>query len=389
MSHILFISFIPTHPPTAGNSVRIRKQVELLRELGHAVHFAFLSDGRSGDLNAMHRYWGEQLTVFPYCNPAFPPLKFHEQILRSLCWRLRLPFRPGPKLKTSYGIDDWYDDAITPEILKLTERINPSALVVEYVFFSRIFESLPAGILKVMDTHDIFTDRGSRADSQWFSTTRAEESRGLNRAHTVMAIQNGEAEYFRKISTADVVTIGHPIDRVTLPERSASEVINIGYLGSCNMDNVTAVRWFFDRVYPLLRTSRQKMRFALVGGVCNHLNHLPPDVIRIPFAESLDDVYADMDIVINPAQKGTGLKIKTVEALGFGRPLVTTSIGADGLLEQSGKAFELADSPKDFADKLLALAENPARRRELSLSAHDFCRAYNGQIRKAIKNIFD
>jgi len=389
MTSILIISFIPTHPPTSGNSARILKQVELLRELGHKVYFAFLSDGDSGDLMSMRKYWGEQLTVFPYHNPALPHLSFYERAAISICSRLRLSFFRWPELKSSYGIDDWYDEKLTPSLLKLTEIINPSAVIVEYVFFSKILEYIPDKISKFIDTHDIFSDRNARADSKWFSTSRAEEAKGLNRAHSVIAIQSNEAEFFRTITDRSIHTIGHFIEIVNLPEGTSNQAINIGYIGSQNKDNVTALQWFFEYVYPLLLKTNRKITFTLAGNVCKHLDNLPSTVKCIPYIDSLEKIYANADIMINPAQKGTGLKIKTVEALGYGKPLLTTSIGADGFLNQKGIAFELADSAQEFAEKLISLANNPQRRRELSYAAHDFSKTYNSQIKLSLQNIFD
>ena len=142
---ILFISFMPTHPPTRGSCVRILTQVELLKRLGHEVSFIFLSEGRSvhGDLDAMRAYWGDRLMILPYRNPALPPLRFHERAWMSLCHRLRLPLSLKSRLKESYGIDDWYDERLTPKLLALVDQLQPQAVVVEYVFFSKLLEQLP------------------------------------------------------------------------------------------------------------------------------------------------------------------------------------------------------------------------------------------------------
>lgn len=389
MTSIVIISFIPTHPPIAGNSKRILKQVELLRELGYKVHFIFLSDGNSGDIKLMHHYWREQLTILPYCNPALPCLSFFDRAAISICSRLGLPFFRRPGLKSWYGIDDWYDDKLTPTLLELIDTINPSSVIVEYVFFSKILEYIPDKISKFIDTHDIFSDRNDRADSKWFSTSRIEEAKGLSRAHSVFAIQPNEAEFFKSITKTNVYTIGHPVEIVNFPECRNHKPIKIGYIGSQNQDNVTALNWFFECVYPLLMKAEEDYKFILVGNVCKHFKNPPSGVECIPYIESLEAIYSNVDLMINPAQKGTGLKIKTVEALGYGKPLLTTSIGADGFHDQRNIAFELANTPQQFAEKIFFLANNPQRRRQLSHAAHNFAKAYNSQIKLTLQQIFE
>lgn len=384
MTTILIISFIPTHPAIAGNSTRILKQVELLRELGHEIYYAFLSEGNSGDSRSMSQYWGDRLTVIPYNNPAQFNLSIYKLMAINICNRLKLPFFRS----TEYGIDDWYDENLTPSLIELVERVKPSAVIVEYVFFSKILEYIPDNISKFIDTHDIFTNRNARADSKWFSTTKAEEAKGLNRAHSVIAIQSNEAEYFRSITDKDIHTIGHFIDIINFPENRITEVLNIGYIGSQNKDNITALRWFFKYVHPLLLEANHNFTFTLVGSVCKHLKNLPSTVLCIPYVESLDETYAKMDIIINPAQKGTGLKIKTVEALGYCKPLLTTSIGADGFLNLNGIAFEVADDPLEFSKKLIYLLGNQKRRNELSCAAYKFSKKNNAEIKLNLKNLF-
>ena len=66
------------------------------------------------------------------------------------------------------------------------------------------------------------------------------------------------------------------------------------------------------------------------------------------------------------------MKIKTVEALCNSKPLVTTSIGAEGIEEGNNKVFFVCDSPKEMVDRLSNLIKNQDLRNELSNNAYKF-----------------
>jgi len=70
---------------------------------------------------------------------------------------------------------------------------------------------------------------------------------------------------------------------------------------------------------------------------------------------NLKSIYDLSDIVINPLTIGTGLKIKSIEALGFSKALISTSVGADGLENGINSAFLLATMQMNFAMYLIQL----------------------------------
>jgi glycosyltransferase involved in cell wall biosynthesis len=151
-------------------------------------------------------------------------------------------------------------------------------------------------------------------------------------------------------------------------------VESIRFLGSRVLPNQDGIRWFHDHVLPLLGDLGEK---CSVHGSIADAHALRAACPHLPFAgvvEDLDAFYQEADIVINPLLYGSGLKIKTVEALGYSRPLVTTPAGAQGLRRESGRSFLVADTPHAFADALLELAHSRQKRQQLSLAAHAYCR---------------
>lgn len=138
------------------------------------------------------------------------------------------------------GIDHWYDPGLDGAVAAWFRRHKGRAMIVEYAFLSRAFLAAPRGTLRLLDTHDILGNRHKRLLAaglapDWFFTSPREESRGLRRAHRVLAIQSTEAKHFEAIVGAQrVFTVGHLLDLhepedlppepslVYLPRRTAS-----------------------------------------------------------------------------------------------------------------------------------------------------------------------
>ena len=104
--------------------------------------------------------------------------------------------------------------------------------------------------------------------------------------------------------------------------------------------------------------------------------------------ESVENEYAEAVVVINPAWIGTGLKIKTVEALARGKPLVTTLKGIEGLPENIRTSASVAHDDAQFAMELIRLLNDQEARRSLSQSAAAFARVHLNK-RVVYQELFD
>ena len=88
-------------------------------------------------------------------------------------------------------------------------------------------------------------------------------------------------------------------------------------------------------------------------------------------------------------QFGTGLKIKSVEALGYGRALVTTPCGAEGLEAGAGSAFRVASDPVAFAREVSGLLAEPEAAAAVARAGHQLARSINEEIRANLASLFE
>jgi len=312
--HCLIVSPIPSHPQFQGNSARIHRMGRCLQALGYRVHFLYyplegLDPQQREDMSADWDYF--------YSLPC------------------DLPTGGQMSQEDHYGIDDWYDPRVGDLAAELHRRWNYRLVLVNYVWFSGVLEALPDGVFKVVDTHDVFGDRHLRSieagmPPEWFYTTVEEDLRGLRRANLVVAIQDQERDHYRALGLPRVETVGF-----ITPQRQAAPRprprIAVGYLASSNPWNVNGFEKLVDALaaHPDLGTQAD---FLLAGPICGKIaQHRLGPFRPLGMVDRVDDFYAQVDIALNPMLGGTGLKIKTVEALSFGTGVLSTVDGFTGI----------------------------------------------------------
>jgi polysaccharide biosynthesis protein PslH len=378
---VLLIAPVPTHPTISGASARVRNMAEGLSSLGHEVHFLQLQQALWARDASMRHYWRDRLHVYRGVSPVGLLARCRRKPLRMV----------GKALHLNLPVDSYFDRAGARYVRKLLVRHAFDVIILSYVFYSRLLESVPGSVLKLIDTHDVFSDRyrlyrEHGQTGEFFSTTREEEGKALDRADAVLAIQDWDAHHFRSLTRRLVAVVGHlaPPDADPPPSVASACPHAILFVGSSMSINVHGVTWFIERVLPAVRSQVPQAELWLVGGISDQAGRAAPGVRRLGFVDTLGDLYRRTAVVINPQQFGTGLSIKSVDALRHGRPLVTTPSGARGLEDGVGDAFVRAGSAQDFGQQVIELLQNPARAAALAGRAAEFARQYHRRNLEAL-----
>jgi polysaccharide biosynthesis protein PslH len=137
------------------------------------------------------------------------------------------------------------------------------------------------------------------------------------------------------------------------PAPAVPEAPNLLFVGGMNWPpNLDGVRWFADEIWPLVRIELPEAFWACVG------KHPPGEVVDQPhiqapgFVEDLDPYWRWGRAFIVPLRAGGGMRVKILDAWMQGLPVVSTTIGAEGLLYRDGENILIADTPQDFAQAL-------------------------------------
>lgn len=133
--------------------------------------------------------------------------------------------------------------------------------------------------------------------------------------------------------------------------------------------NVDGIRWFIQEIYPLIRQQRPDVVFDVVGA------HPPEEITRLGgngtgvnvsgYVEDTTPFVRQAAAVVVPLRAGGGMRVKILNAMTQGLPVVSTTIGAEGIAAQDGCHLLLADTPADFARAVLRLLDDRVLARQL------------------------
>lgn len=359
---ILVLSPVPSDPHHQGNSVRIARINELFQYFECTVHFLYygLEGLDAAQREAMTRRWDH--FHFVRCDTA-----------------------PRQTRIDGYDVDDYFGKELRAAIRELQNTWSFDAIFCNYVWMSAALEELPESVFKIIDTHDIFGDRQYVLQKQsvapaWIYMSTAQETRGLDRADLVVAIQDLEREELSERTRASVITIGHVLPANFLPPRVTRrpERLRVGYIASDNPSNRISLRRLVEEVSSRPGFTKD-FRFSIAGRVGARV---PKGVVgfeAMGFVEDTRDFYRSVDIAINPNISGTGLKIKSVEGLSFGAPFVSMADGMVGI--PSEHAHHQCQTMADLVDALGALAEPDAIAAARRASREVFLRYADTQTR--------
>ena len=151
------------------------------------------------------------------------------------------------------------------------------------------------------------------------------------------------------------------IHEVSLSEKKYSERKDILFLGAFLHDpNVDAVLWFVREIFPKIVSHIPDIKFYIVGDQpTNEIISLSSkNIIVTGYVENLTDCFNNCRVFVAPLRYGAGVKGKINQSMSRGLPVVTTSIGAEGMDLSNNENALIADDPNIFSQKVIQLYED-------------------------------
>ena len=202
---------------------------------------------------------------------------------------------------------------------------------------------------------------------------RAFEEWALRRCGQVAAVSERDAGELRnRFGLSRVAVTGTGVDvgfyDFHPPRDSAQTVVFSGAMDS--RSNIDGIEFLMEEVWPLVAAARPDARMLVVG------RNPPPAVVgkaarrHLPwqFTGFVDDIRPHVlagDVSVIPLRVGSGTRLKAFEAMALGRPVVSTTLGMEGLEVEPGTHFLQADGAAAFADAIVRLLDDAALRRRL------------------------
>ena len=208
--------------------------------------------------------------------------------------------------------------------------------------------------------HRLFQDPCRRLERVW-----------LPKYSLVLAASDADAGLARSIAPlATVETYPNAIPSGPVPHRTDENAI----VFSGNMEyhpNVAAVRYFSRRIWPVLRERWPGLVWRLVGKSPESIKAYTAGDPRIEVTGPVQSAVAELArarVAVVPLLAGSGTRIKILEAWAAGTPVVSTTIGAEGLPARPGEHVLLADSSAAFAEAVSTLLAQPELARTIGMN---------------------
>jgi glycosyltransferase involved in cell wall biosynthesis len=137
--------------------------------------------------------------------------------------------------------------------------------------------------------------------------------------------------------------------------------------------NIVGANFLISEVWPKVMAAVPGAKLLIAGEHPEQIpafQSKPPQVEFLGFVEDLDSLYGNSRVVCCPILSGGGTRIKILEAAAYGRPVVSTRIGAEGLNFSDGKDILLRDTPDSFADGCIELLKDPDKAKNISTTAY-------------------
>lgn len=368
---VFFLSAWYPHPADNGSKLRV---CHLLRSLAarHRVtllSFAFAA-ARPEEAGPL-REWGVEVQVVPI-NPF--------EANRAGALRTFLSPRPvvsRPIAAMSRLVASTLAAQAFDAVIASTE------MMADYVL------QAPSGTTKILEEHNSMT--------RWMHERYREQSGALQRLRCWASWLKTRQYEARLFSRFDLVTMVSEQDqavcRTDLPGyRGRVEVApngvdcahnrpglaepqpgRLAFNGSLTYSaNYDAMRWFLAEVYPRIKAQVPGVSLAITGftqGVDLAGLALDDSVTLTGFIEDVRIPVAEAAVAVAPIRQGGGTRLKILEAMALGTPVVATSKGAEGLDVADGEYLLLADEPERFAGSVVALLRDATLRAHLATNA--------------------
>lgn len=252
-------------------------------------------------------------------------------------------------------------DALVGVLLELERGNAPVVWFVNYIFMTRFLPLTGRRNASFVDSHDVFSSKHDKVVrfgvNDGLSIAPEDEARLLRRADAVVAIQANEAEVLRGlVPDRPVIIAGVDFDFDTLPVAPA-EVPTLLCVGSDNPVNAKGLQDFLLFAWPRISREVPEARLVVAGKVGRFVERDDPRIEVRGVVDDLSPLYREAWVVVNPTVAGTGLKIKTMEALSHFCPVVTWPHGVEGVPEALLSLCTVGEDWFDFARKTAALLQ--------------------------------
>jgi glycosyltransferase involved in cell wall biosynthesis len=371
---ILWVNPHFLHPTTKGGQIRT---LEMLRHLHrwHEIHYVALENPAEPEGVAKSQEYSSQAYPIPHSLPPRGSASFVIQAAGNL-------LDPLPLAVTRYRSAE-----MKAVVAHLLSTGTFDRLVCDFLFAAPNIPSLSQAVLFQHNVETTIWDRHlenahSAAARAFFRIQRKRMARyegdACRQCAHVVAVSTQDAERFRALFHAKRVSqvpTGVDVPSFTPPNRPSEHKADLVFVGSMDwLPNIDGCNYFVREILPIIRRTRPSCTFGIVGrspgsGILEMARN-DPKILVSGTVPDIRPYFWGSSVSIVPLRIGGGTRLKIFEAMAAQSPIVSTTIGAEGLPVIHGRNLYLADTPEAFAEHCLALLDSESARKQMAQNAY-------------------
>jgi glycosyltransferase involved in cell wall biosynthesis len=368
---ILWVNPNFLHPTTKGGQIRTLELIKRLH-LRHEIHYAAFEDPAQPE--GLRRAGEYSTRVYPFRHhvPARTSPRFALQVAGGLFSSLPV------------AVSRW----VSPELRRFVkQQLSSGAFdraVCDFLAPAPHFDDLSRTVLFQHNVETMIWRRHAEtADGvarRAYFRRQAErmfafEKQTCLAAGSIIAVSDNDARTMRDLfGVRNVHHTATGVDADYFAPQPAPAAADLVFVGSMDwMPNIDGISWFCSDILPLLRQRHPECSLAVAGRApgagIQALGQADPRIIITGTVPEIRPWLWGSKLSIVPLRVGGGTRLKIYEAMAAGVPVVSTSIGAEGLNYTDGEDILIADSPAQFADACARILSDPALAARIAANA--------------------
>lgn len=379
--NILFICKTLPHERVIGGPIIIYNRIRLLSQRHKVSLLCFASDEEMEFVGTVSRYCLD-FKALP------PPVPAHG--VRK-AWHFFFSVVPVYFL---YG----YSAEMYEALRKMLENNSYDVVISEYSMVAQYLYRNPdlGAIKRIMSVHECYylarlkafkvqklSHEGLSALANLKGLKKFEFDMYADADKLLVLTSEGRQELLDIRPDLDITVVPHGVDCEYFRDSGLStKEPAVMFLGNYPHDpNRDAVLYFVKRIWPEVKSRVPDARFYVVGKdpspEMREMANEDPSIIVTGTVDDVRPYFERSKIFVNPVRIGGGFRGKLLEAMAMGLPIVSTSLGAEGVSPESGRDMIIADDPVAFADAVVELLNDPR-----------LCLALGGRARSLAERLF-
>ena len=289
--------------------------------------------------------------------------------------------------KKSYHVERFISEAFKKRLTQVLEKENFDVVQLEMLYMVPYVETIrqKSKAMIVLRAHNVEHKIWERIAKEtkfplkrWYishlaKTLKEYELNALETVDGIAAITRKDAAFFRKYCSKPIIDIPYGVyPEEFTPNYEIEGKPKFYHIGSMNwMPNEEGIRWFIDEVLPKTVEKVPNFVYHLAGrSMPEWLTTLKnPNIDVIGEVPDAKEFVAKHDVAIVPLLSGSGIRIKIIESMAMGKTVITTRVGAEGILYDEEVNLIIAENKAKMVEAIRSINENPQTAMEIGKAA--------------------